>query len=209
MIKTKGLQYSYENGKRFEFPNINLAKNENLLIHGNSGVGKTTLLNLLGMLIKPTSGDIFIDDINGKSISDAKLPGFRAKHVGVIYQKSYFVQALSVLDNLLLASYFGNKTKNIKLAKSLASELGFFELLSKKTMALSGGEQQRVSIARALMNTPSIVLADEPTSALDDENTEIVFSLLENQSKANNATLIIVSHDQRLKSNIKNQMSLK
>jgi lipoprotein-releasing system ATP-binding protein len=208
MIITKDIGYEYENGKSFTFPDIRLEKNQTLLIHGNSGVGKTTFLNLLGLLLKSSKGQIEIDQVNVNTISDSNLPGFRAKHVGIIYQKSYFVSSLSVLDNLLLASYLGNKHEGKDLALKLADNLGFSELLHKKTMSLSGGEQQRVSIARALMNAPSLVLADEPTSALDDENTEKVFELLEKQCKATNAALIIVSHDQRLKSKITNQMAL-
>jgi lipoprotein-releasing system ATP-binding protein len=208
MIITKDIGYEYENGKSFTFPDIRLEKNQTLLIHGNSGVGKTTFLNLLGLLLKSSKGQIEIDQVNVNTISDSNLPGFRAKHVGIIYQKSYFVSSLSVLENLLLASYLGNKHEGKDLALKLADNLGFSELLHKKTMSLSGGEQQRVSIARALMNAPSLVLADEPTSALDDENTEKVFELLEKQCKATNAALIIVSHDQRLKSKITNQMAL-
>jgi lipoprotein-releasing system ATP-binding protein len=208
MIITKDLGYEYDNGKSFTFPDIKLEKNQTLLIHGNSGVGKTTFLNLLGLLIKPAKGHIEIDKIDIKTIGDANLPTFRAKHVGIIYQKAYFVTSLSVLDNLLLASYLGKNTAGKELALKLAKELGFESLLNKKTMSLSGGEQQRVSIARALMNAPSIVLADEPTSALDDENTEKVFELLEKQCIATNAALIIVSHDQRLKSKINNQIAL-
>jgi ABC-type lipoprotein export system ATPase subunit len=208
MIITKDLSYEYNKGKRFTFPDISMEKNETLLIHGNSGVGKTTLLNLLGLLIKPTKGYLKIDNIETNSLDDKDLPQFRAKHVGIIYQKSYFVSSLSVMDNLLLASYLGENKAGKDFAIKLAEDLGFSDLLNKKTMTLSGGEQQRISIARALMNGPSIVLADEPTSALDDENTNKVFALLEKQCNATQAALIIVSHDQRLKSKIKNQLAL-
>jgi lipoprotein-releasing system ATP-binding protein len=208
MIITKEINYKYENGKSFSFPNINLNEKEILLIHGNSGVGKTTLLNLLGLLLRPKTGEIRINDNITNDINDSELPKFRAANVGIIYQKSYFVQSLSVMDNLILATYFGNGKSNTAFAKKLAEQLGFTALLDKKTMSLSGGEQQRISIARALMNTPSLVLADEPTSALDDENTEIVFDLLKSQCKATGAALIIVSHDQRLKAKIKNQLAL-
>ncbi len=208
MINTKNVGYSYENGKLFSFPDIDLNAAETLLIHGDSGVGKTTFLNLLGLLIRPKEGKICISNIDTTSVNEKSLPQFRAKHIGIIYQKSYFVESLTVLDNLLLASYFGKNVHGIVYANKLAESLGFRDLLHKKTMSLSGGEQQRVSIARALMNRPSLVLADEPTSALDDSNTEAVFNLLEAQCKENGAALICVSHDQRLKSKIVNQVAL-
>ncbi len=208
MIKSRNVRYEYVDGKLFSFPDIDLKAAETMLIHGDSGVGKTTLLNLLGLLIRPKEGHIYINDIETSVISEAELPQFRAKHVGLVYQKSYFVESLTVLDNLLLASYFGKNTEGKKTARNLADSLGFSELLLKKTMSLSGGEQQRVSIARALMNKPTLVLADEPTSALDDGNTEAVFNLLEGQCRENGAALICVSHDQRLKSKITNQVAL-
>ena len=208
MIISKDISYEYQNGGKFSFPNIDLKAAEQMLLHGNSGVGKTTLLNLLGLLLRPKSGSIFIDGVDTNTVNEADLPQFRAKHVGVVYQKAYFVESMTVLDNLLLASYFGKNAEGKRIALELAESLGFTNLLYKKTMTLSGGEQQRVSIARALMNSPKVVLADEPTSALDDTNTDAVYNLLAEQCKQNGAALIIVSHDQRLKSKIRKQLSL-
>jgi putative ABC transport system ATP-binding protein len=126
----------------------------------------------------------------------------------MVFQKPYFVNALNVFENLLLANYLGNNALDKGKAADLAKSLGFEHLLHKKVQELSGGEQQRVCIARALMNNPKVILADEPTSALDDENCEKVADLLEKQSKLIGAALIVVTHDHRLKSRFNNQISL-
>jgi ABC-type lipoprotein export system ATPase subunit len=208
MLRTLNVSYGYENGKNFDFPDIRLDRNERLLISGNSGVGKSTLLNLLGLILAPKSGQIEINGQLTSSIKANELPRFRAEHVGFVFQKPYFVQSLNVLDNLVLAGFLAKKGKNTELARKLAGELGITDLLGKKTMSLSGGEQQRVSIARALMNAPGLVLADEPTSALDDTNTDSVYELLSTQCIAYGAALIVVSHDQRLKTKIEKQLTL-
>lgn len=208
MLSTKNLTFSYSLHHKFTFPDLQCDAKQTLLILGNSGSGKTTYLNLLGLLIQPSSGDLTINDKACVSLNSKQIVDFRALNIGLIYQKSYFINSLTVIDNLLLANYLSNKKLNLEKAKSLAKTLGFSEMLSKKVQELSGGEQQRVCIARALMNEPKIILADEPTSALDDTNCENVISLLKNQSEAIGAALVIVTHDQRLKNKFTNQITL-
>ena len=208
MLKTDSLKFSYNNGKTFAFPDISCKAKETLLILGNSGSGKTTLLNLLGLLLQPTSGTLEVNNVITSSLNEKKVTDFRANHIGIVFQKPYFVNALNVSENLVLANYLGNHQLNHTKADDLAKSLGFENLMSKKVQQLSGGEQQRVCIARALMNNPKIILADEPTSALDDENCEKVADLLENQSKLIGAALVIVTHDHRLKSRFPNQITL-
>lgn len=208
MLACSELRFSYNEQKRFSFQTFSCDKGETLLILGNSGTGKTTLLHLMALLLSPQSGSIKINNRELANISAQEAAQTRANHLGIVYQKAHFVSSLSVLDNLLLANYLANKEQSIEQAKKLANNLGFFDLLNKKTALLSGGEQQRVSIARALMNNPDVILADEPTSNLDDENCEKVIELLENQSKNIGAALVIVTHDQRLKNRHKNVIQL-
>jgi len=208
MLACSELSFSYDTKKTFNFPSFSCEKGETLLILGNSGTGKTTLLHLLALLLKPNSGSIKIKEKELALLTAKDASQMRANHLGIIYQKPHFVNSLNVLDNLLLANYLADKKQSKTQARNLAQNLGISELLDKNTSILSGGEQQRVSIARALMNNPDLILADEPTSNLDDENCNKVIELLENQSKNIGAALVIVTHDQRLKDNFKNIITL-
>lgn len=208
MLATNKLTFAYGPAKQFTFPDVHCANREALLILGQSGTGKTTFLHLLALLLKPQSGSVVVDKTDLTQLGPAKTAAFRAKHVGIIYQKPHFVSALSVLDNLLLANYLASKPQDKKRARDLATELGFGEHLGKKMHQLSQGEQQRVSIARAVMNQPDVILADEPTSSLDDENTDRVVTLLRQQSEQIGASLVVVTHDQRLKDAFQNRVSL-
>ena len=208
MLATKQLTFEYGPQKQFAFPDVQCANREALLILGQSGTGKTTFLHLLALLLTPKSGSVIIGQTNLTQLSPAQTAAFRAKHVGIIYQKPHFVSSLSVMDNLLMANYLANKSQDKNRARELAGQLGFGDYLSKKTNQLSQGEQQRVSIARAVMNQPDVILADEPTSSLDDENTDRVVTLLRQQSEQIGASLIVVTHDQRLKDAFKNRVNL-
>ena len=210
MIRTQALRYSYtkDTHQAFTFPDISCNEGETLLILGGSGKGKTTLLHLMGMLLTPLDGTVEIYQQITQHLSASETVKFRAKHIGIVYQKPHFVQSLSVLDNLLLANYLAGEKVAKQRAESLAEILGFSTHLHKKTTELSQGEQQRVSIARALMNKPSVILADEPTASLDDENCRKVIELLTQQTKEINASLVVVTHDQRLKDVFSNQIHL-
>jgi lipoprotein-releasing system ATP-binding protein len=208
MIACQNLTFAYNSTKQFTFPDLQCPDRQTLLILGQSGRGKTTLLHLMALLLRPQSGQIFINEQDIAPLSGAQAAALRASQIGLVYQRPHFVASLSVLDNLLLANYLANQKNQKQRAGQLAEELGFAEHLSKKTNQLSQGEQQRVSIARALMNTPNVILADEPTSSLDDENCENVVKLLQRQSAQIGASLIIVTHDQRLKDVFANQIKL-
>lgn len=208
MLATKQLTFEYSPAKQFVFPDVQCANREALLILGQSGTGKTTFLHLLALLLTPRSGSVIIGQTNLTQLSPAQTAAFRAQHVGIVYQKPHFVSSLSVMDNLLMANYLANKPQDKSRARELAGQLGFGNYLSKKTNQLSQGEQQRVSIARAVMNQPDVILADEPTSSLDDENTDRVVTLLRQQSEQIGASLIVVTHDQRLKDAFPNRVNL-
>jgi lipoprotein-releasing system ATP-binding protein len=208
MIQTENLTYKYPNGKTFSFPAFKVDDKETFLILGKSGVGKTTFLHLLAALLQPTHGTITINGINLNTLNREKLSEFRSKNIGIIYQKPHFVSALTVKENLMLSNYLAHKISDDELLNNLSLSLDIKDLLHKKTNELSLGEQQRVGIARALMNNPAVILADEPTSSLDDENCKNVIELLQNQSEKIGASLIIVTHDQRLKNIFGNQVTL-
>ncbi len=207
MISSQNLRFSYSSTKTFSFPDVDCNNNDTLLILGQSGKGKTTLLHLLALLLQPDAGQIVIDGVPVTG-SASKLGHIRATQIGIIYQRAHFVNSLSVLDNILMPNYLAGKKQNREKAEYLAEHLGFVDHLSKKTNQLSQGEQQRVSIARALMNDPSVLLADEPTSSLDDKNCQKVVDLLKKQSAVIGASLVVVTHDQRLKNEFSNQVFL-
>ena len=208
MIQTHNLSFSYNKEIQFSFPNIICNPQETLLITGGSGKGKTTLLHLLGGLLKPTNGSIQINGTEISGLSNANLDAFRGSTIGFVLQQNYFVSSLSVLDNVVMASWFSNQKKEIDKAKSLLSALDLTSQMHKLPSQLSVGQRQRVSIARALINEPKLLLADEPTSSLDDENAHKVADLLQSLAFNYKAALIIVTHDQRLKDQFSHQMQL-
>jgi len=208
MLATNQLTFAYGPDKQFAFPDVRCANRETLLILGQSGTGKTTFLHLLALLLRPQRGSVTIGETDLTQLSAAQTAAFRARHIGIVYQKPHFVSSLSVLDNLMLANYLAGQPQQKDRARELAGQLGFGEHLGKKTSQLSQGEQQRVSIARAVMNQPSLILADEPTSSLDDDNTDRVVQLLRQQSEQIGASLVVVTHDQRLKNAFPNQVLL-
>lgn len=207
-LETKSLEFNYPSGSAFHFPDIQLDENKEVLILGNSGVGKTTLLHILGGLLKPSAGEVWINNENVYSKSGGKLDQFRGENIGIVFQTAHFVQPLSVLENLNLSLKFSSKKFEPNRALELLTRLGLKDKKLKKPSQLSIGEQQRVSIARALMLNPKLILADEPTSALDDKNAEIVLDLLREEAKRSQSALVIVTHDSRLKSKIQNTIML-
>jgi len=208
MIQTKDLKFSFNEKTTFAFPDIKNEVAQTLLITGNSGKGKTTLLHLLGGLLRPNSGTISIQDTAVSSLSEKDLDQFRGKNIGLVLQQSHFVSSINVLDNVVLASWLATGKKASDKAKSLLAALDLEDQMYKLPNQLSIGQQQRVSIARALINEPKLLLADEPTSSLDDENAAKVADLLSALAKEYKASLIIVTHDQRLKDKFSNHINL-
>lgn len=208
MIRTSQLSYTYEGGQQLSFADIEIQQGVHTLIIGASGCGKTTLLHLLAGLRKPTSGSITILDKEITSMSSSDIDKFRGSNMGMIFQVPHFLRSLDVIDNITLAQTLAGQDAQPEKVKSLLSDLNLEGKGNKKTNQLSLGEQQRVAILRAMVNEPKIIFADEPTSALDDANTEQVIELLKTQADKYGATLIVVTHDQRLKDNFNNMISL-
>ena len=208
MLQTADLQFSYDNQPALQFPDIQCGKGEHWLLLGQSGRGKTTLLHLLGGLLTPQEGHVEVGGTALGTLSSARRDRFRGQHIGIIFQKAHFVKSLTVEENLMLAQ----KLAGMKISKErivqLLEQLNVGHKLRARPDRLSQGEQQRVAIARALVNQPDVILADEPTSALDDVNCTEVINLLERESNAVGATLLVVTHDGRLKERFGKQIKL-
>ena len=199
MLTIKNLKAGYKGKAVVELSNLALAAGEHCLILGKSGSGKTTLLYAIAGLLKPLSGEIILDDVHIGTSSGAALDAFRGKHIGIIYQTLHMVSAVSVLDNILLAQYAAGLSQDAKKAEMLLAQLGLIDHGHKKPEALSQGQQQRVAIARAAINSPKLLVCDEPTSALDDESCAVVMKLLLDTAQATNASLVVATHDARIK----------
>ena len=208
MVKINGLTYHYSSEVQLKFPDFSLSKGEQALILGQSGCGKTTLLHLLSGLLKPNSGAVDVENENISKMSGARLDNFRGANIGIVFQTPHFIEALTVKENLTLTQTLAGKSKNVDKVKTLLADLGVESKLNYKLNALSVGEKQRISIARALVNSPALILADEPTSALDDKNCDAVLKLVREQAKKHNSTLLIVTHDNRLKDQFDKRIEL-
>ncbi len=208
VLKITSLKYKYPNGESFEFPDFECKEKEQLLVLGSSGVGKSTLLHLLGGLLTTKHGSIELGGTNMTKLSSKALDQFRGTNIGIIFQKNHFISSLSVLENLLMSQYFSGGNEDEAKCKSLLDRLNIADKANKLINTLSEGQKQRVAIARAVANSPKLILADEPTSALDDDNCREVITLLEEQAELAGAALIIVTHDARLKDIIPNQIIL-
>lgn len=207
MIKTKGVEFNYDNQVFFKFQDINLKSSENLLIIGSSGIGKTTLLHLLAGLLESSSGSIKLFEKELSELSSHQLDRFRKNNIGIVFQRPHFVNSLTVKENLQLAQYIANKKDNNRI-ENILKNLNIFDKSDKKTNQLSQGEKQRASIALAIVNSPKLILADEPTSSLDDINCDNVIKLLKKQATDFGAQLIVITHDSRLKKHFKNSIEL-
>jgi lipoprotein-releasing system ATP-binding protein len=204
ILRANNIEFYYDSKQKFQIPDINLDTGDQMLILGKSGSGKTTILNIIAGLLKPISGTVTIDGTDIYSLKGSQIDKFRGKNIGIIFQKPHILAPLTVEENLQLANFFVKE--NTQLIEPLLKELGILDKRKARINTLSEGEAQRVSIARALVNKPKLILADEPTASLDDENAAAVVRLLQGQAKKYNAALIIVTHDQRVKDHISNQI---
>ena len=208
MFKTQSLCFAYNEDTKFEFPDIDLSPGEDLLILGESGVGKTTLLHLMAGLLKPVSGSVELVGKKLNELSTANLDLYRGQNIGLVFQRPHFIQSLSLLENLAMIQYLAGKKQDTERIKQVLTSLGIGHKLKEKPNNLSIGEQQRASIAMAVVNNPKLILADEPTSSLDDKNCSRVANLLKEQASETGAQLIIITHDHRLKNLFPNTLEL-
>jgi putative ABC transport system ATP-binding protein len=208
MLNVKNLSYSYDGKSTIAFPNFDVNQGETLLVLGESGKGKTTLLHLMGGIISPQKGDILLKGKNFGKLKGADLDKFRAEHIGIVFQEAHFIRSLDVIDNLKLVQKLSGDKIDEPFILALLEKVGLQHRANHYTSKLSQGEKQRLNILRAIITRPTLLLADEPTSALDDTNCERVMTLLEDLTKEVTASLIIVTHDNRLKKRFDHKIEL-
>lgn len=199
MIKTEALSIYLSKSKQIQFPDLYFSQGESGILLGASGSGKTTLLHLLAGLKQGYEGSLQIGNQHLSRLSEAKLDAFRGRNIGLVMQQAHLLKALTVGENLRAAQYLAGTSTDKRKVVAVLERLGLGGLRKMPVNRLSHGQAQRVAIARAMLHTPQVLLADEPTASLDDENAHIVAQLLSEQSKLINATLLVATHDQRIK----------
>jgi len=208
MISTSNLTFAYHGQNAVIYPDVQCGKNEHALILGPSGTGKTTLLHLLGGILSPASGEIIIGRTAVHTLRGHALDVFRGKHIGIIFQKPHFIRSLTAMENLLLTQTLSGNKPDREPALSLMERLAIGKNANKFANTMSIGEQQRLAIARALINSPDVILADEPSSALDDHNCQKMIELLLQVADEKQSNLIVVTHDSRIKDMIDKKITL-
>ncbi|NVK51880.1 MAG: ATP-binding cassette domain-containing protein [Flavobacteriaceae bacterium] len=208
MLKTENIAFSYNQETTFNFPNIKLNDNDSLLILGESGIGKTTLLHLLAGILSPDEGSILINNTNISKLSAKKLDAFRGKNIGLIFQNTIAVSSISIYENIQSRLYFSGIKNQKSATEDILKQLDLSHVKHQKPNTLSTGQLQRLGIALGVIHKPCVILADEPTSSLDDKNCDLVIELLKSQAKKANANLIIITHDQRIKNSFDNTLVL-
>jgi putative ABC transport system ATP-binding protein len=182
-----------------DFPGMELADGAHCLLIGPSGSGKTTLLYALAGLAEVMAGGVHLNGTEISALSEAERDRFRGENVGIIFQTLHLVKSLTVLDNLLLASYLAGLPQRPQRAVALLDKLGIADKKDHMPATLSQGQAQRVAIARAVLNDPVLILADEPTSSLDDMSAATAIKLIREVAADNAASLVVATHDARVK----------
>jgi lipoprotein-releasing system ATP-binding protein len=197
LIKAENIKKSFGNLEVLKGINLDIPKGKIYSIVGASGAGKTTLLQILGTLSKPDSGNIYFNDKNISAFSEKQLAAFRNKEIGFVFQFHHLLPEFTALENVCIPAFIAKKSKAEaeKKAKELIEYLGLSDRMEHKPAELSGGEKQRVAMARALINNPSVVMADEPSGNLDSANRNELHELLFKLRDDLGQTFIIVTHD--------------
>jgi putative ABC transport system ATP-binding protein len=208
IVSVANVTCQYQLGKLLSLPNIDIAVGQHTLLLGPSGSGKTTLLNVLAGLQTIKSGTVSFGDVNFSSLAAHQRDRLRGQKIGLVMQKLHLISALTVRANLALAMTLAGREINDQFINDTAGALNIADKLDRYPRQLSQGEAQRAAIARALVNRPQLVLADEPTSALDDVNAEAAILLLLSEASRHNATLIVATHDARIKAHFSHVVSL-
>lgn len=199
MFKLDGIRHEYGGQTVLDLPHFEGAQGEHWLILGLSGSGKTTLLHIMAGLLRPTKGTVHVAGHDLTQLQGHALDVARGRNIGIVFQQMHLLPTLTVEQNLLLAQYMAGLKQNRRRAADVLASLDLADRAHAYPSELSYGQQQRVAIARAVMNEPRIILADEPTSSLDDVRSAQVLDLLIHQAEAYDATLVIATHDRRVK----------
>jgi putative ABC transport system ATP-binding protein len=202
------VHHDYGGKAALDIPDWTVTQGEQWLVLGPSGSGKTTLLHALAGILRPTAGRVEVAGQDLSALGAAALDRFRGRHIGIVLQKLHLVGSLSVLQNVCLAQYLAGLPQDEARAREALASLGIADKALARPAELSQGQAQRVAIARAVVNRPQLLLADEPTANLDDAHCAEAAELLTGQARACNATLLIATHDQRVKARVANQRVL-
>ncbi|MEL6771741.1 MAG: ABC transporter ATP-binding protein [Bacteroidota bacterium] len=208
MIALRNVRFAYTNEPVLDVPYLRIDEGAHHLLLGPSGSGKTTLLHVLTGLQRPDRGTVMIGEQDLYDLSEGARDTFRGRHIGIVFQQFHLVQALTVVQNLMLAPSMAGLPADAHRARSLLGALGIAEKARAYPDELSQGQRQRVAIARALMNKPPLLIADEPTSALDDSTAEAVADLLLNAADREGATLVVATHDARIAHRFEHRLAL-
>lgn len=213
-LEIHSLSHSFIQGKKeisvLKDINLSVGMGETVSLEGPSGVGKSTLLQIAGLLETPTKGEIVIDGISCQNISDIKKSRIRAEKIGFIYQFHHLLSDLSALENIAFPRLINGEKKNLAFEKAnqLLDKMGLAHRINSRPAELSGGEQQRVAIARAIINQPKILLADEPTGNLDQKTADIVFDEILDIIMKNGISALIATHNSDLAKKMNTRLSL-
>ena len=200
MIEAKGIYKSFGNVDVIKGIDIHIDKSEIVTIVGASGAGKSTLLQIIGTLEKADKGEVIINGQNVNTLSQKKLAAFRNKNIGFVFQFHHLLPEFTALENICIPAFIAGESKSNTLSKAtqLLEYLNLIERANHKPSMLSGGEQQRVAVARALINNPSVILADEPSGNLDSKNARELHELFFKLREQTGQTFVIVTHNQEL-----------
>ena len=200
MINATNIHKSFGDLEVLKGVDLHIAKGEIVSIVGPSGAGKTTLLQILGTLDKPNTGKVLVDGIDFSKLGEKELAAFRNKHIGFIFQFHQLLPEFTALENVMIPALIGrkDKKKSEERAKEILAYLQLTDRMDHKPNELSGGEKQRVAVARALINDPGLILADEPSGSLDSKNRDELHKLLFDLREKFGLTIVIVTHDKEL-----------
>jgi putative ABC transport system ATP-binding protein len=199
MIEVRALRHRYGDVTALELAEWRVAESERWLVLGPSGSGKSTLLHVLAGLVPPTEGEVEVAGENLRALDGVRLDRWRGATVGIVLQALHLVKHLSVRDNLRLAQYMAHLPQDEARIGETLGALGVADKAGRRPPELSHGERQRVAIARAVVNRPKLLLADEPTANLDDAAAALAVDLLAEQASQHGATLVVATHDARVK----------
>ena len=208
MLSVRDLRHEYAGRTVVSVPAWDVPKGEASLVIGPSGSGKSTLLGVIAGLISPSAGRVDVAGEEITALAPARRDAFRARHIGLVPQTLHLIGVLSVRDNLRLTRGLAGLPPDEGAIDACLAGLGLSAFAAQKARDLSVGEAQRVAIARAVVNRPGLILADEPTSALDDANCERALRLLRDEAAACGATLVIATHDQRIRGEFARRLEL-
>ena len=208
MIAARNLKHRYGTNEVLRLQQWNVAQGERWLVLGASGSGKTTLLHVIAGLIRPSEGEVEVSGESLRKLDGVRLDRWRGATVGIVLQALHLVRHLSVRDNLRLAQYMAHMPQDDTRVHDTLAALGVADKAARRPAELSQGERQRVAIARAVVNRPKLLLADEPTANLDDAAAALAVELLAEQAGRYGATLVVATHDARVKAKFRERLEL-